>query len=70
MSEKSQPDYRHKVRTMEVSSQNDSLTALRRADDVLLAHLGYRAEFRREFSVGFPKTSLVISERNGGHTVH
>jgi len=28
-----------------------NLSELRRADDVLLAQLGYKAEFRREFSV-------------------
>ena len=56
MGEKTKANYRHKVGTTEVSSQ-DSLTALRRADDVLLAHLGYKAEFRREFSVGVSQHS-------------
>ncbi|KAI0757945.1 hypothetical protein C8Q74DRAFT_1164200, partial [Fomes fomentarius] len=30
---------------------HSGLTALKRADDVLLAKLGYRSEFRREFSL-------------------
>ena len=32
-------------------STNGSLLSLRHADDALLAQLGYKAEFRREFSV-------------------
>jgi hypothetical protein len=35
-----------------VSVRNESgLETVRRADDVLLAKLGYKSEFRREFSV-------------------
>ena len=30
---------------------DESLNAIRHADDVLLAKLGYKSEFRREFSV-------------------
>lgn len=33
------------------SSEDGSLLMLRRADDVLLAELGYKSEFRREFTV-------------------
>jgi len=39
------------VSTIEVGSQDDTLTALRYADDKLLAKLGYKSEFRREFSL-------------------
>lgn len=34
-----------------IEGEHSGLTALKRADDVLLAKLGYRSEFRREFSV-------------------
>ena len=40
----------------DVSVHQDSETDVRRADDVLLAQLGYKSEFKREFSVG-----LIIS---------
>ena len=33
---------------------NTGLLSLRHADDVLLAKLGYKSEFRREFSVSSP----------------
>jgi hypothetical protein len=41
------------VNTVDVSHTSDShdVNALRHADDVLLAELGYKAEFKREFSV-------------------
>ena len=43
------------VQAVPVDSQakhgNGALMSLRRADDVLLAKLGYKSEFRREFSV-------------------
>lgn len=39
----------------EQKSANDSLLSLRHADNVLLAELGYKAEFRREFSVSTHK---------------
>jgi len=40
--------------TVDVALSKDShgdVDALRHADDVLLAELGYKAEFKREFSV-------------------
>ena len=37
--------------TANVHSEDDSLYSIRRADDAMLAHLGYKSEFRREFSV-------------------
>lgn len=36
---------------VERRSPNGSLLSVRHADDALLAELGYKAEFRREFSV-------------------
>lgn len=41
------------LNTVEVAQSKDShdIDSLRRADDVLLAELGYKSEFRREFSV-------------------
>lgn len=41
------------VTAVEVSTNNgdSDLSALRHADDALLAELGYKSEFRREFSV-------------------
>ena len=36
---------------VERRSPNGSLLSVRHADDALLAQLGYRSEFRREFSV-------------------
>ncbi|THH31098.1 hypothetical protein EUX98_g3095 [Antrodiella citrinella] len=48
MSEKASKTETH-VRT--VSTEDDSLYSVRRADDVLLANLGYKSEFRREFSL-------------------
>lgn len=38
---------------VERRSPNGSLLTVRHADDALLAQLGYKAEFRREFSVGY-----------------
>jgi hypothetical protein len=43
-----------------VSVHKDSMSdGVRRADDVLLAQLGYKSEFRREFSV-----SLIVLRKN------
>ena len=38
---------------------HETLRALRRADDVMLAKLGYKSEFKREFSVSPPASSLL-----------
>ena len=35
-------------------SHHSDISELRHADDLLLAKLGYKAEFKREFSVGIP----------------
>lgn len=37
--------------TVHVTSSADELAGIRDADDALLAQLGYKSEFRREFSV-------------------
>ena len=42
---------------------DESLNAIRHADDVLLAKLGYKSEFRREFSVR--PYSLIGSNTSG-----
>ena len=46
---------RASAQQFEVSDSGSSRTTqrLRGADDALLAKLGYKSEFRREFSVGF-----------------
>lgn len=43
------------VNTVDVLAHNDAsnITTLRHADDALLAELGYKSEFKREFSVGY-----------------
>ena len=43
------------------SEAGGSLAALKHADDVLLAKLGYRSEFRREFSVSCSSFLLSFS---------
>lgn len=61
------------VTTSSVTDQptrDASLTNIRHADDALLAELGYKSEFKREFSVsqfsslvrGWPLTSLQLLE--------
>lgn len=44
------------------SDDHESLTALRHADDALLAKLGYRSEFKREFSVSLLFCTCIPSE--------
>lgn len=48
------------VQHASVDSDASSLLTIRRADDALLAELGYKAEFRREFSV----SSIVYSRKS------
>ena len=53
-SEKENPDAVAPSYAVPVDSHDsDSGDSLRHADDVRLAELGYRAEFKREFSVRF-----------------
>ena len=44
--------------SMEKSGVVDTVVEVRQADDVRLAELGYKGEFRREFSVGGVCASL------------
>ena len=44
---------------VEKRSPNGSLLSVRHADDALLAELGYKSEFKREFSVSPPASSLL-----------
>ena len=46
-----------KVQESSRSSEDDSVLSLRRADDALLAELGYKSEFRREFTVSICQLS-------------
>ena len=39
------------------SSEDGSVLSIRRADDALLAELGYKSEFRREFTVSYRERS-------------
>lgn len=62
MSEKLKANHSQTIRSVDTLSQHtvsaairpidEVLDAVRHADDVLLADLGYKAEFKREFSVG------------------
>ena len=36
-----------------IPGDHENLNAVRHADDALLAQLGYKSEFKREFSVSF-----------------
>lgn len=51
--------------SLERRSHNGTLDSLRHADDALLAELGYKSEFKREFSVS---NLRVIVFSNGSHS--
>ncbi len=58
---------------VEEESHGGALKALKHADDALLAKLGYRSEFRREFSVclrsGVPCSVLCVLNRRRAFSV-
>lgn len=46
--------------SVDTASIKDYTTPLRNADDKLLAELGYKAEFKREFSVSLSLTTAQM----------
>lgn len=52
---------------VERRSPNGSLLSVRHADDALLAELGYKAEFKREFSVSQLRTASVCIHSRAPH---
>lgn len=42
------------------STQVDGANRLRHADDIKLAELGYKSEFKREFSVSLIYTTTIL----------
>ena len=49
------------VSAYSTSIDHENLSAVKHADDVLLAQLGYKSEFKREFSVSRPSADVVVA---------
>ena len=49
------------VSAYSTSIDHENLSAVKHADDVLLAQLGYKSEFKREFSVSRPSAHVAVA---------
>ena len=49
------------VSAYSTSIDHENLSAVKHADDVLLAQLGYKSEFKREFSVSCPSADVAVA---------